>query len=156
MHWKQFLKKNEKKENWKLFSLAQQQENQKLEITPLLNLLTQIIPLSCKTHTSLSFCQRSQKWPKEVPLPLFGLSSHQIEEESIFGVSSYHSRWSSKLSVSSYKSGRNIQSKDFKSFEKKTKSKQFNLRGKNFKRIPVQIELSCLLVCNSSCLFAPQ
>ena len=43
------------------------------------------------TPTSLPFCLRSQKLSKEVPLPLFVLSSHQIEEESIFGGSSYHS-----------------------------------------------------------------
>ena len=136
--------------------MAQKQENQKLEIILYLNSLTQIIPLSWKTQTSLPFCPRSQKLPNEVPLPLFCLSNHQIEEESISGVSSYHSRCSPKLIVSSSKSGGHFQSKDFNSFEKKTRIKQFNLKRKNFKRASAQIDLSCLLVCSSRCLFAPQ
>ena len=46
-------------------------------------------PFELKKSNVSSFLSAVSEVAERFPLPLFGLSSHQIEEESIFGVSSY-------------------------------------------------------------------
>ena len=74
-----------------------------------------------------SFCPWSQKLPKEVPVPIFGLSCHQMEEKKIFAESNDNCRWTSKLVSAVFRAERNFKVKISKILKSKSKSKEIRI-----------------------------